>query len=355
MTKIVVFGSSGVLGNIIVDQVISQFGAESLIVSDYSAKRASILSNALNLPNKPRIIDVNDLSSIRSGLDGIDAAIIATKQLEPLIQQECIQRGIVTVDVTVFSAFIYKIQQLSQKENSAPTVVMAGYFPGLSGMAVNELVTYFDVPQKIQVSLLQNTNATAGAYGFADMLNIINAEVSTDQGLVKGFTFKRECFHKDRNRTFNQYLIKSDEADILSSVFNLDISYFTGWGKTFFNRLIQFSNKIGLSHFLANSSKGSKLSSILKPSKKYAEENQECTSLTIIGEGIKAGVVQKKAIYINAKADYLATAIIAVTMTRLILGNRETFNGGVFMPYQIVSLQSIRRNVEPFQINIIGV
>lgn len=357
MNKIIVFGSSGVLGNIIVNQVRTQFGDESLIISDYSSKRAENLSKSLNLSNKPRVIDVNDVSSIKSNLDNIDAALIATKQENSLIQQECIKRGIVTVDVTVFKKFVEKVQKLENlaRNNSVPTLIMAGYFPGLSGISVNELVNYFDTLQEIQVSLLQNTKASAGKYGFTDMLNIINNEIITNEGTIKGFTVKNQFYHDDYSKVFKQYRIKSDEAEILSEKYELDIGYYTGWEKESFNLFIKFLNRMGLSQFLANNPLGIKLSSIVHPPKKYVETNHEITSLAIIGAGYKNKNFEEKSIYINAKADYLATAIAATTMLKLILQKREQFKGGVFFPYQLFDLNMLKEHFVSSEIDIIGV
>ena len=345
----------GIIGKIIVKQIQALFGEESIIISDYSCERAEKLSKSLNISTKPRIIDVNDISSIISNLDGVSAAIIATKQHEPLIQKECIKKGIVTVDVTVFKEFAAKVQKLHKmaRNNSVPTLIMAGYFPGLSGIAVNELVDYFDDPQEIRVSLLQNTNASAGKYGFADMLNIINGEISTKEGKVKGFRSKKEFYHHDYNKIFKQYLIKSDEAEILSEIFNLNINYYTGWEKESFNLFIRFLNGTGLSQFLANNSFGLKIASILHPPKNYDEKNQEKTSLTITGSGYKNLEFEEKSIHINAKADYLATAISATMMLKLVLEKRDRFVGGVFMPHQLFNLNILKQNLLSSEIEII--
>jgi saccharopine dehydrogenase-like NADP-dependent oxidoreductase len=228
MDKVIVFGSSGILGRIIVNQICNHFGEQSLIISDYSVERAEKLSHLLKLSNKPRIIDVYDIASIESNLNDVTAAIVATNQRDPLIQEECIKRGIVTVDVTAFKTFVEKVKKLDQlaKQNSVPTLVMAGYFPGLSGVAVNELVNYYDIPEEISVSLLQSTNTSTGKSGFIDMINIINSEIVTNKGKIKGFTVTKEFYHDDYQKIFKQYQIKSDEAEILSGLYGIDIQYF---------------------------------------------------------------------------------------------------------------------------------
>ncbi len=356
MEKIIVFGSSGILGKIIVKQIQAQFGEKSIVISDYLPERAKNLSDSLNISAEPRIIDVNDISSIKSGLNGLTGAVIATKQHTPNIQALCIKKGIASVDVTVFRPFVQQVQKLDEmaRQQSVPTLVMAGYFPGLSGIAVNELVNYFDIPQKVRVSLLQNTNASAGKYGFADMLNIINSDIPTKEGMVKGFKLTREFFHHDYNKIFEQFYIRSDEAEILSDQCKLDIKYYTGWEKESFNYFIKILNRSGLSKFLANNALGLKLASIIHPPKKYNETNQEKTSLTITGAGLKEGTLEEKTIHINTKADYLATAISATTMLSFLLERKTNIQGGVFMPHQLFNLDMIKNQLKSSDIEIIS-
>ena len=182
------------------------------------------------------------------------------------------------------------------------------------------------------------------------MLNIINVEISTKEGKVKGFRSKKEFYHHDYNKIFKQYLIKSDEAEILSEIFNLNINYYTGWEKESFNLFIRFLNGTGLSQFLANNSLGLKIASILHPPKNYDEKNQEKTSLTITGSGYKNLEFEEKSIHINAKADYLAT-----TMLKVVLHRNEQFKGGVFLPYQIFDLNMLKEYFAPSEIDIISV
>lgn len=185
------------------------------------------------------------------------------------------------------------------------------------------------------------------------MLNIINVEISTKEGKVKGFRSKKEFYHHDYNKIFKQYLIKSDEAEILSEIFNLNINYYTGWEKESFNLFIRFLNGTGLSQFLANNSFGLKIASILHPPKNYDEKNQEKTSLTITGSGYKNLEFEEKSIHINAKADYLATAISATMMLKLVLEKRDRFVGGVFMPHQLFNLNILKQNLLSSEIEII--
>lgn len=354
MHKILVFGSSGILGKIIVNQICQRFGKESLIISDYSVERAEKFANLLQLTQPPRIINVNDINSLVTNLDDVTGAIIPTQQNLPLIQQECIKRGIVTVDFTAFKPFVEKVQKLNTlaQENSVPTLVMAGYFPGISGVAVNQVIKYFHQPETISVSLLQNTNASTGKSGFIDMLKIINTEIVTKQGKIKGFTSAQNFFHANYQKILRQYQIKSDEAEIISDLYDLEIKYFTGWENRNFNNLVQLINQLGITNFLINNSIGTKLAHLLHPPKEYQELNQEKTSITIKGLGMKDGKHDEKNIYINAKSDYLATAIAAVTMLQLVLENKTHYHGGVFMPHQLFNLDILAANFPPAEIQI---
>lgn len=344
MDKILLFGSSGGLGKLFIKQVIRLFGKQALVISDYNRQRAEKLCSELELPNPPRIIDIQQKESISSGLDGIKAAIIAVKQKSPLIQLECLRRGIVTVDVTVFKDFVDRVRDLdplAQKHNTG-ALVFAGYFPGLSGVALNEMLARFDEPAELSVSLLQSTNATTGSTGFLDMLNIVNSPITTRGRRFRGFTGKKIFYHSDYKRSFKQYRIKSGEAELLSNLFGLDIGYYTGWESKSFNRMIKFLNRSGLTRFLANSKTGIKLANRIHPPKKYSEGNIEPTSLTITGRGSKDGHQVEHNIHINTKADYLTTVIAATTMLKLMLKRGSELKGGIYLPHQLFTLDSLK-------------
>lgn len=354
MDKILVFGSSGGLGRMFVDQVIRLFGKKALVISDYNRERAENLCKELSLTTPPRIIDIRKKESITSGLEGIKAAIIAVKQQTPLIQLESLRKGIVTVDVTVFKDFIDRVRDLAplaQQHNTAG-LIFAGYFPGLSGVAVNDMLAGFDEPAEISVSLLQSTGATTGSVGFLDMLNIVNSPFNTNGRRARGFTLKKSFYHSDYKKKFTQYRIRSGEAELLSTLFGLDIGYYTGWEKKSFNRMIKFLNQSGLTKFLANNKTGIRLANIIHPPKRYSESNSELTSLTINGKGLKDGRTVEHNIHINTKSDYLTTVISATTMLKLMLERGGKLKGGIYLPHQLFTLDSLKREFDEELIKI---
>lgn len=344
MDKILVFGSSGGLGRMFVDQVIRLFGKESLVISDYKRERAESLCQELGLSNSPRIIDIRKKESIISGLEGIKGAIIAAKQQTPQIQIEALKKGIITVDVTVFREFIDEVRGLDRlaKTRNTAALVFAGYFPGLSGIAVHDMLNRFNKAEEISVSLLQSTNATTGTVGFLDMLNIVNSPLTINGQKRRGFSLKKSFYHSDYKKDFTQYRIRSGEAELLSSLFGLDIGYYTGWQKASFNRMIKFLNRSGLTHFLANNRNGIKLANLIHPPKRYSESSSELTSLTISGRGIRDGKALQESIHINTKADYLTTVISATTMLKLMLQRGAKLEGGVYLPHQLFTLDDLK-------------
>lgn len=354
MDKILLFGSSGGLGRLFTKQIIRLFGKQALVISDYNRQRAEKLCAELELPNQPRIIDIRQKESITGGLKGIKAAIIAVKQQTPLIQLECLRRGIVTVDVTVFKDFVDKVRDLDPlaKKHNTGALVFAGYFPGLSGVALNDMLTRFDDPTELSVSLLQSTNATTGSTGFLDMLNIVNSPIKTNGGRLRGFTRKKIFYHSDYKRDFKQYRIRSGEAELLSNLFGLDIGYYTGWESKSFNRMIKFLNRSGLTKFLANHKSGIKLANRIHPPKKYSESNIEPTSLTINGKGLKDGQQAEHNIHINTMADYLTTVIAATTMLKLMLKRGSELKGGIYLPHQLFTLDSLKSEFDEELIKI---
>lgn len=101
--QIHVVASSGTLAKFIIDEVIDSFGIESLSISDYKKERLQAIRKELGdkygkEPNA-QLIDITSIESIKSGIVHIDYVIVPVSQKRPIIQEVCIQKGIVCIDL----------------------------------------------------------------------------------------------------------------------------------------------------------------------------------------------------------------------------------------------------------------
>lgn len=125
----------------------------------------------------------------------MDIVVVAVKQRNPHIQKRCIENKILCIDVTPFYDFAEKVYELNQsaENNKIGSVIMSGFFPGLSGLMIKEAISDFQEITEINVGLLQSTNAKAGISGILDMLKIIDQPVTFQNETLSGFTKKEEC------------------------------------------------------------------------------------------------------------------------------------------------------------------
>ena len=177
---ILVVGAAGGVGRKICKEVCRQIGHGALIVSDYKTARGQELARALGKGVSCRFVDVNDGESIKKAIAGVDAVIVAAQQKEPLVQAICTQYRIVCLDITFSPDFLHKVERLQGKASSqgAVLVVAAGLFPGLSGIMAKYACEICQNVESIDVAMLQNTNASAGPTGIADMLGLFAQPVT---------------------------------------------------------------------------------------------------------------------------------------------------------------------------------
>ena len=198
MKKVVVVGGAGVLGSLICQELLRIFQGEiRLVITDYNVDRGKRMTSTINNNVEFRYLDVTKEESIHTAIQNVDIVIVVLKQLQPHIQRVCIDNRILCIDVTPFTDFAKKAKCLHPDavKNDVASVVMSGFFPGLSGLMVKKAVSQFQKIDEVNIGLLQNTNAKAGVTGILDMLKIISERVNEHTGEnVSGFTKKRKMF-----------------------------------------------------------------------------------------------------------------------------------------------------------------
>lgn len=184
--KILILGSSGILGKRVTEKAIAVFGMESVIISDYKSDRLEVRRAELETKwgSSPGtiVINVDSAQDIHQGLEHIDYVFCCIRQKAPLVQKECIYRGISSIDPSVSPSFIEQVLQLNNlKKTNGTQLIMAGLFPGLSGILIKEIAIPDHV---IDIGLLQSSCGINGKTGVSDMLQVLSKDVNRAYGPI---------------------------------------------------------------------------------------------------------------------------------------------------------------------------
>ncbi|MBN2436509.1 MAG: hypothetical protein JXK07_14710 [Spirochaetes bacterium] len=341
MTKIIVIGASGVLGGLICTEILNLFKKNvKLFIGDYKSNRGKITADYFNAEFCETNID--DLNELSLSLSGKDLVIITINQKEPVIQKLCLEKSIPCIDITAFYSFAKKVQTLyntDTNDNKSTSIIMAGFWPGLSGLLLTEALKEFDEVYESNISLIQNTNAKAGASGIVDMLKIISEPVNTmynDTNItLSGFSLKRKIKLPFANKEYTTRLISHSEKQMLSEKLPVrNINYWTTWNNCFFNLLISIMNKTKLLNIIVNKIDKNTINKIPRHDAKKSEE----TILVVDVKGKKENNIIVKKLCIKTFSDYGTTAKIVAALARESLTNRTA---GVCLPLEITTLNKV--------------
>jgi saccharopine dehydrogenase-like NADP-dependent oxidoreductase len=342
--KILVVGATGGVGKLISREIIRLLGADSLIAGDYNLKRADKFTGSLERQIVSRYIDVHDRESIVKALKGVHAVIVAARQIEPNIQSLCIKRQIPCLDITAYPEFVEKVQALNSHALSfkTPLIMMAGLFPGLSGIMAKEAAKKLDQVASIDVGLLQSTQGTVGATGLADMLDWFSQPVIFKKGgkqhVIPGFSMKRSFVYPEFFGEKRQRLVRFHEASVVSEKLSVsDVNYWTSFDQESFNLLLSCLKKTGFLKLFHFQTTRIKLGKIINLFKSTGKPKPEKIAVTIEVSGYKEGKTQNNRISIIAPSDYGTTAMSAVAMIKLILAKYIDCNGACF-PLEVFPL-----------------
>lgn len=333
--KIMVIGGSGSLGKLICTELTHAFPKGlHLSLTDYQKERGEKTASSFSATFCQ--LDVSDKEMINKALHNLDLVIVAVPQTTPLIQEVCITRSIPCVDVTAFGDFADKVQAMGKEAKNQQTcsIVMAGFFPGVSGLMVKKAIEEMENITDVHVGLLQNTNARVGLRGTLDMLRIISTPLAHD-----GTKENKAPFLTKRHMPFLHYQqtkevreIDHDEKQILEQAFHLpSLSYWTAWNKASFNRLLSFLIKTGIVKQLL----GMKNPSVLAKGLKHNDKKEETAGITVEVKGTFNGTTVKRTLMLSAFSDYHFTAVATVAIASRILKEKPL---GVCFPFEITSL-----------------
>ncbi len=337
MEKIMLIGASGVLGKLVCDELLRIFkNPINLIVTDYKTERGRKLASSFNKDVQFQYLDVNNERNIRETVKNVDIVVVVLKQITPYVQKICIENKILCIDVTPFYNFVSKVNELngSAKKNNVGSVVMSGFFPGLSGLMVKEAVSSFQEVTEVNVGLLQNTNAKAGVSGIIDMLKIISQPLKFQNKTVSGFTRKRKMFFLGPYKEKEVRLIKHSEAILVNNkLATKPINYWTSWNSDIFNKQVSLLKKIGFIGILHKVN-----NKLLSKVVKHNPNKNEDAFLTVEVKGIVDNKTKIKIVSLSTFSDYHTTAMVTAALAKIAFQKSVK---GIVCPFEITSLDEL--------------
>ncbi|OIJ20719.1 hypothetical protein BKP45_07925 [Anaerobacillus alkalidiazotrophicus] len=336
MKKVMVIGASGVLGKLVCNELLRIFENQiNLIVTDYKTERGNELANSLDSEVAFELLDVNDEENIKQVIKNLDIVVVVLKQRIPHIQQACIQNRILCIDVTPFYDFVEKVIELNQiaEKNDVGSIIMSGFFPGLSGLMIKKAISKFQEVKEINVALLQSTNARAGVSGILDMLNIIAQPIVFQNKILSGFTKKRKMYFLNHSKEQDIRLIDhSEKLLIKEKLITAPISYWTSWNSNGFNILLSLLRKICFLKYVH------KFNKLLSKVVKHNPKESETVFLTVEVKGTIGNKEMVKVLALSTFSDYHTTAMVTASLAKIAIGNEVK---GIVCPFEITDLEEL--------------
>lgn len=337
MKKIMVVGASGALGKLVCIELLRIFENKiNLIVTDYKTTRGKKLADSFNRDVQFQYLDVNDEENVKQVIKNVDIVVVVLKQIIPNIQKSCIENKILCIDVTPFYDFIEKVNELNEsaEKNDIGSVIMSGFFPGLSGLMVKEAVSNFQEVEEVSVGLLQNTNAKAGVSGILDMLKIIAQPINFQNKVISGFTKKRKMYFLNHYKEKEVRLIDHSERILLKDKLTTKpINYWTSWNINAFNKQVSLLRKIGfigIIHKVNNK--------FLSKLVKHNPNKNENAFLTVEVKGIVDNKKRVKILSLSTFSDYHTTAMVTASLAKIAQHKNVK---GVVCPFEVTSLDEL--------------
>ena len=346
--NILVLGASGGLGQHICREVIRQFGPDALVVGDYKAERGQQTAGRLGADVSFAQVDVHDFASLRAALqDGVSAAIVSVQQRTPLAQIACIEAGIPCLDVTVQPDLLAQVWQLDAQVRAAQSVsiVMAGLFPGLSGLMAKRAAALLDHVDTLDVALCQNSQSSTGVTGIADMLGLFAqaVEYRSNGGArtVAGFSLTRPFHYPPPFGVKTHRLADFIERDAISQELGVpNVNFWTGYDKASFDRLLATLNRLKILSLFNRPSLRTRLARLIDASMKADDSDEEYCAVVAEATGLKNGRPHLARVGILSPSDYGTTAMSVVATAKLLIENKISASG-VHFPAQVTSLNTL--------------
>ena len=334
MKTVLLIGAGEGLGQMVVECFMELPPDEyQIVLGDLDPPKLETLARKSG--GRPRQVNARERESLRNALAGVDVVVVTLKQPAPLIQEVCTEAGIPSLDVAVFGEHVRKVRALPSIASGSPSLLLAGFFPGLSGILVNEVIGGFDNVDRVDLSLIQNTNARVGLTGIRDMLHILTRPVPDlrGSGAIRGFSQKRRVkipgeawLPVRRIDHYEEHMLKEKWPEVT-------FSSWTGWNRPTFSAMLSLLNRVGLLSWLAGSR-----GNLLELALRHRPDRGEETWLMVEASGKQDGRVTKRGLALRAPSDYGTAARVAVGLIPHLL----RYPGrGVLFPFEVVTMEAI--------------
>lgn len=345
--KVMVIGASGALGQLICKELIHIFGSQlKLIVTDYKRERGEDLTHSMQPFAFFEHLDATNSNDLNKKINNVDIVVVSLNQTKPLIQEVCIKKRITCIDVSPFGFFVNEVEKLHNHALQAgvSSIVMSGFLPGLSGIMVNQSVQEFEEVRRVDVGLLQNTNAKAGISGIIDMLHIVSQNVVykdiPHDSCIKGFTKKQIMSFNNPVGNKEVRLIQHDEKMFLSNKLSVpQVNYWTAWNEKKFNRQIALLRTTGILRLLTTMSNANFLSKAIKHNPNKSEDAH--MTVEVIGTVDKKHC--KKTIMLSSPSDYHLTAMVTAALAKIVAKEKKS---GVLFPFQLTDVRRLLGEID---------
>ncbi|GAE32531.1 saccharopine dehydrogenase NADP-binding domain-containing protein [Alkalihalobacillus hemicellulosilyticus] len=350
MKKVLIIGSSGILGKLVCAEVLSIMKSEAqLIVADYHIERGKQLAQSLGNQTDFCYVDLTNRASIETAIHYVDVVIVALKQEEPTVQKLCIEKQVHCIDVNPFSSFSKQVELFHNQalEKEVSSVIMSGFYPGLSALLVKKAVEHFDEVINVDVALLQNTNAKAGITGMVDMLRIISKPVTKDGQLTyPGFT-KHKKLPFGRQQTLKTVReIHHDEKEYVARKLGVtSMHYWTGWNSNRFNHILSVLKNTGLLKLIVTMENPKRLTRFVNHNESKGEE----AFLTVEVTGRILGEQKKKAWVLSTPSDYQLTAMVTAALVKAV----GSHHAGVVFPFELTDVDMVLTLIDSPKISLL--
>lgn len=360
--KVMLFGAAGSLGRLIGLQIIESYGSlYDFSIADYKPERAKTVANSFGAFCESVVVDIRNEASLIRKLSGIDCCIIAFGQEEPYIQRACVKAGVSSVDVNLSYSFLQELKTLNEESTRRGVVqsYMAGYFPGLSGLLVKNMMDNFPQAKEIDVSLLSGTNVhyLPGLSGVIEMMSSLATPVEYvkegQRSVAKGMSIR--CVIPFLQGQKQVLLADYDEKRVMQDLYNdVRFNYWIGADKRSFNRQVSLLNRLGyFKPFVRPIDLHDPLlrrrAKFIQKQIKVNQKRPEITGLTVRASCLESGDFRTVHRSLSVPSDYDITAKIAASLPSLI---KSSNSSGVVTLGEFIDLEVLVKQIKNHGIKI---
>jgi saccharopine dehydrogenase-like NADP-dependent oxidoreductase len=341
--RTLVVGASGELGGTICQVLLNMYGATvEIVVGDYDARRGA--STAARLCAAFEQTDTTDEKALQRSVASVDSVVVAASLRDVSIHRICATLGVPCIDVT---AFLDRVREVAAALDGlvdirAPIVMTAGFFPGLSGLLPPHAASQFQSIDELDVVLLQNTNARAGASGIRDMLTIVSTPLSTPVGVARipGFSMRARVVRPQTGEVKTVRRIAHDEAKLLGErLHGQEPRYWTAWDRESFNRLVAMLIRVGVVGRIVKRWSNDRIDRFARHDPRKPED----ASIVVRVRGERGGQSEDYSIELSTFSDYRTTALVVAALASIVRNSSRT---GLVIPSDVCTLDEVLATID---------